>query len=356
MEVAEAAVVGIKSVLPQCEVVKVAVADGGEGTVDALTSALSGVTVAVTVCDPLMRPVRASYGMSGDLAFMEMSAASGLPLLSLEERNPMLTSTFGTGEMILDAARRGCRRFLVGIGGSATNDGGTGMLTALGVKFLDSGGRALTGTGANLAAITSIDISGIDPAVAESSFIVACDVDTPFCGPEGAACVFAQQKGATPGQVAALDLGMRSLADVVMSSLEKDITSIRGAGAAGGLGGAFYAFLGAELKQGVDMVLDAIGFDQLIVGADLVITGEGKIDSQTARGKTACGVLRHAQKQGIDVAAIGGCVERCPEVEAMGFAHIAAISEGQPLEVAMRPEVAAANIARAVGALIKRCS
>lgn len=356
MEVAEAAERGIRSVWPECEVLKVAVADGGEGTVGAMMASLGGRSVEITVNDPLMRPVRACYCIAGDTAFMEMSAASGLPLLSREERDPMLTSTFGTGEMILDAVRRGCRRFLVGIGGSATNDGGTGMLSALGVRFLDSEGRVLAGTGADLSAITTIDISGIDPAVAGSSFIVACDVDTPFCGPDGAACVFAPQKGATPSQVAVLDRGMRSFAELINDVLGTDISAMKGAGAAGGLGGAFHAFLGAELKKGVDMVLDAIGFDQLIVGADLVITGEGKMDAQTSMGKTAYGVLWRARRQGIPVAAICGCVERCPEIMEMGFASVNAVSDGLPLEEAMRHEVAAANVARAVESLVRSLS
>lgn len=345
---------GIRSVWPECEVVKVAVADGGEGTVEAIMASLGGRSVEITVNDPLMRPVRACYCIAGDVAVMEMSAASGLPLLSPEERDPMSASTFGTGEMILDAVRRGCRRFLIGIGGSATNDGGTGMLSALGVRFLDSEGRVLSGTGENLSSISSIDLSGLDPAVAGSSFTVACDVDTPFCGREGAAAVFAPQKGATPSQVAVLDRGMRSYAAVINDVLGTDISAMKGAGAAGGLGGAFHAFLGAELKTGVDMVLDAIAFDRLIAGSDLVITGEGKIDFQTVRGKTAYGVLRRAQRQGIPVAAICGRIEQCPEVENMGFACVDAVSGNLPLETAMRPEVAAANVAHAAETVLKR--
>ena len=238
MEVAEAAERGIRSVFPQCEVCKVEVADGGEGTAGVLVNALGGYMRTVKVSDPLGRPIEATYGIldrdGAKTAVMEMSAASGLPLLLPEERNPWKTSTYGTGEMILDAIAQGCRKFLIGIGGSATNDAGTGMLSALGVKFFDNSGRLLKGSGGDLKQIVRIDTSSLLPEVRSSEFVVACDVDTSFCGPQGAAYVFAPQKGATPSMVEALDEGMLSFAKLVADSLGVDIVSEKGAGAAGG--------------------------------------------------------------------------------------------------------------------------
>lgn len=344
-EVARAAAKAVRARFPSCEVAELSVADGGEGTSVALTQSLGGSFVSCSVHDPLGRPTGASYGIAGDTAIIEMAAASGLPLLSKEERNPLVTSTFGTGEMIADALFRGCRRFLVGIGGSATNDGGTGMLAALGVRFLDTDGAAIEPCGGSLAYIARIDLSAMLPALREASFTVACDVDTPFCGPEGASAVFAPQKGATEAQVAELEAGMASFAALVRSSLGVDIADMPGAGAAGGLGGAFHAFLGAMLCSGIDMVLDAAGFDSLLAGASLVITGEGKADSQTPKGKTATGILRRAKAAGVPALLIAGKVGSSPELLGMGFKDILQVTpEGMPLEEAMQPEVASDNI------------
>lgn len=353
-QVAEAAERGIKAVFPDCETVKVNVADGGEGTVEAVVEALGGRIHRISARDPLGRPVNAGYGIAGDCAIIEMAAASGLPLLSPEERNPLLTGTQGTGDMILDALGQGCRNFLIGIGGSATNDAGTGMMESLGVEFLDCDGHALHGCGGMLAKVESIDLTHIDPRIKECRFTVACDVDTPFCGPTGAAYVFAPQKGADPGMVEELDKGMYHFAEVLRNAgIGPDIVPMAGAGAAGGLGGGFKAFLNAELVKGIDMVLDAIGFGSLLDGADLVITGEGKIDFQTARGKTAAGVLSRAKAKGIPVIALGGCVEHCPEIENMGFAAIRAVSDPDaPLSWSMRPEVASAAVTSAVRDLL----
>ena len=345
-EVAMAATRGIKTVYPDCEVVAVNVADGGEGTVDAIVEALHGEIVATTVSDPLGRPIQARYGIAGATAIIEMAAASGLPLLHPEERNPWLTSTHGTGEMIMDAIRRGCRQFLVGIGGSATNDAGTGMLQAMGFRFYDANDNEIPHcSGGTMQDIVRIDDSDVPDSVRQSTFTIACDVDTPFCGPEGAAPVFAPQKGADAAMVQQLDAGMASLAKVIEDKYHINIVPIAGAGAAGGMGGAFRAFLHATLKRGIDMVLDAIDFNTIIQNADLVITGEGKIDFQTAKGKTAAGVLTRAKQQGIPVVAIGGCVEMCDSVQQMGFAGIYPILEEKvPLVIAMQPDFAAKNI------------
>lgn len=371
MEVARSVEMGILDVFPSCDVVKVAVADGGEGTMDALCQSLGGRFIRIPVQDPIGRTIFASYVIleDGNTAVLEMSSASGLTLLTPAERNPMLTSTYGTGQLIDDAIGRGCRRFLVGIGGSATNDAGMGMLTALGYRFLDAEGNELPGAGASLSKVCGIDCSGVSQAVRDSEFIVACDVDSPLYGPDGAAYVFAPQKGADPDMVKALDDGLRQYADVVASytgkipmhggpsctgetSIMKDAASMPGAGAAGGLGYAFVAFFGARLQRGVDMVLDAVGFDSIIEGADLVITGEGRIDAQTLTGKTPYGVLQRASRQNIPVIALAGSVALD---DSSGFTAIRQITPpDMQLSEAMLPAVASANLRRTISALLQQ--
>ena len=349
-QVADSVERGIRMVYPMCDVIKVDVADGGEGTVDAVVGALGGEKVVAVVQDPLGRDIEAVYGVAGDLAVMEMAAASGLPLLSQDERNPWKTSTYGTGQMIKYAMDRGCRRFMIGIGGSATNDAGMGMARALGFKFYDKDGKEIKdGVGGRLKDVAVIDDSGVDSRVGECTFTVACDVDTPFCGESGAAYVFAPQKGADEDMVKRLDAGMYNYAAVIKEKYGIDIVPMSGAGAAGGLGGGFKALLGARLKKGVDMVLDAICFDELLCGADLLITGEGKVDFQTPRGKTASGVLSRGKKAGVKVVALGGKVEMCDELLEMGFEGIYPITEEVlPLEVAMRYDVASGNVTRTI--------
>ena len=354
LDVATAASAGVIEVYPDSEIVPVNVADGGEGTVEAIVDALGGEIVKVQVSDPLGRKIETSYGIAGETAILEMAAASGLPLLTVEERNPWATSTLGTGEMIMDAISRGCRKFLVGIGGSSTNDAGVGMLQAMGFRFYDANGELITqGCGGMLGSIARIDDSLVSAAVKESQFTVACDVDTPFCGPEGAAPVFAPQKGADAEMVKRLDEGMASFAKVITEKYAINIVPVAGAGAAGGMGGAFRAFLGATLKKGIDMVLDAIDFDTTIQGANLVITGEGKVDFQTAKGKTAAGVLNRAKQQHIPVVAIGGCVEMCDSLVQMGFAGIYPILEEKvPLEIAMQRDFAMNNVRKTVARIV----
>lgn len=359
-EVADSIERGVYDADPFAEVVKVAVGDGGEGTMDALLETMGGRRVSVEVSDPLRRPCKAEYGILNDglTAVVEMSSASGLTLLSPEERNPLQTSTYGTGEMIADALDRGCRRFLIGIGGSATNDGGMGMLRALGYRFLDAEDNELPGTGASLADVCSIDDSGVLHGVHESEFVVACDVDSPLYGPKGAAYVFAPQKGADPEMVRSLDEGLRHYAEVVSSSA----ATVPGAGAAGGLGYAFVTFLGARLRRGANMVLDALCFDKIIEGADLVITGEGRLDSQTLAGKTPYAVLQRACKQGIPVIAVAGSVASDDEAicylsgnqsDECGFRGIYQVTpSGMPLSDAMLPSIAAANIRRTVSSVL----
>ena len=356
LEVADSIEKAVREVFPGCDVVKVNVADGGEGTMDALQQTLGGTRVNLTVSDPLGRPVDAYYVILDDgvTAVLEMSAASGLPLLTLEERNPSMTSTYGTGELIRDALGKGCTKFLVGIGGSATNDAGMGMLNALGFRFLDTDGAELEPVGGSLGLVESI----LAPQWGTShnvSFTVACDVKAPLYGPEGAAYVFAPQKGADPQMVQSLDAGLRHFAEVAAQVTGSDFSQMQGAGAAGGLGYAFKEFLNASLERGVEMVLDAIGFDEIIAGADLVITGEGRVDSQTLTGKTPFGVAQRAIRQGIPVVAIGGSVAIDPQqAREAGFKDALQVTpEGMPLSEAMKQDVAAENVYRTILKLMK---
>ena len=343
IQVADAVEKGIHANWPDCQVMKLAVADGGEGTIEALLTTMGGRNVKVKVQDPLGRPIEAEYAILKDgTAVIEMSKASGLTLLHPSERNPLHTSTYGTGQLIADALHKGCRKFLIGIGGSATNDAGTGMLEALGYRFLDAEGNVLKGVGLSLEAIMTIDTSAAIPELKSAEFIVACDVDSPFHGLKGAAHVYAPQKGASPEMVDFLDNGLKHFADILKSTTGKDISEMPGSGAAGGLGGAFKAFLNAELRKGADMVLDAIGFDEIIRDADLVITGEGKIDSQTLNGKLPSAVAQRASARNIPVMAICGRTE----VESLPcFASICPVTpQEMPLEQAMQQDIAMENI------------
>ena len=304
-EVADSVAKAVRAVFPDCEVVKLKVADGGEGTSDAIISAKAGRLVSLDVSDPLGRTIQSSYYILDDgTALIEMSKASGLTLLSPDERNPLKTSTFGTGQMIANALTSGCRRFLVGIGGSATNDAGIGMLSALGFRFLNNQGQAVSPNGGSLSEIASIDSASVLEGLSESEFTVACDVASPFYGPAGAAFVFAPQKGADADMVRTLDSGLRHFAEVA----DYD-AGFAGAGAAGGLGYAFKAFLNARMVRGIDMVLDAVGFDKTVQGADLVITGEGRYDGQTQAGKAVYGIKSRASLHGVPVLVVAGSVE-----------------------------------------------
>ena len=324
-DVANAAAHGVAEVYPDCEVVKLAVADGGEGTVEALVDTLGGHLEWAEVSDPLGRPVRAAYGVAGDLAIIESAAACGLTLLTKEERNPLVTSTKGLGELIMAAIDKGCKKFLIGLGGTATNDGGMGMIRAEGFLEKTKGMK----------------------------FTVACDVDTPYIGEHGASRVFGPQKGASEQDVEVLEERLRGYALTILKETGVDVRDMAGAGAAGGLGGAFCAYLGAELKRGVDLVLDQIDFDSKIRGADLVITGEGCSDYQTLKGKTASGVLERAKRQGIPVALVSGAVRDEQMLRDGGFGIIEAVSPlSMSREEAMRPEMAKFNICQTVKRLL----
>ena len=303
MGAGKAAAEGAKRVFPDAECVVRPLADGGEGTVEALAAGLGGERRMVAVTGPAGRPTEAVYGVVGTTAIMEMAQAAGITLVSGAERNPLLTTTFGVGEMIRDAVAHGCRRFIVGIGGSATNDGGAGMLQALGFRLLDKDGHDIPRGGAGLAALDRIDRSSALPELAGCTFRIACDVTNPLCGARGASAVFGPQKGATPEAVATLDAALAHFAAV--SGGDPDFP---GAGAAGGLGFAFREFLGGELKSGVEIVLEETRLEDEIRDADIVVTGEGRLDAQTVMGKAPIGVARMAKRFGRKVLAFSGCV------------------------------------------------
>lgn len=359
-EAETAAAQGIRHVFPTCETICLPVADGGEGMQRVLTEALNGQEIRLSAHDPLMQMRQTAYGLSGDgtTAFIEMAAISGLPLVPLRQRNPSLTTTYGTGELIKDALNRGCRRFVIGLGGSATNDAGLGMLQALGFRFRDRYGNELGKAqpmcGQLLSEIAVIESSTALPALREARFTAACDVCNPFFGPEGAACVFAPQKGADPEMVAALDKGLQHLAQVIWQTTGRDIATLPGAGAAGGMGGTLSALLNAELKPGIDLLLDLTDFDKLIEGADLIITGEGKSDRQTVMGKVPSGILKRARRQGIPVILVSGSIEDADILNQAGFRAAFSITPApMSLEEAMRPSTACQNIMQTVGQICR---
>ena len=356
-EVSEAFARGWSEVFPKCDIRKVHIADGGEGTLEALIEEMNGCYVNVEVHDPLHRPIKARYGIveQEHTAIIEMASASGLTLFKEEERNPMKTSTFGTGEMIADAIERGCRKVVIAIGGSATNDCGVGLFRALGFRFFDREGCEVMGRGEDLEKISTIDDSQRITALDECEFIVACDVTNPLYGERGAAYIFAPQKGADSDMVEALDRGLRNFARVVEEFNGCSIGEMEGAGAAGGLGGALHALLGAKLKRGVDMVLDLSGVEQTIASSNLVITGEGKLDHQTLMGKAPSGVLAIARRYNIPTIAIGGAIEWCDELRQSGFSTIECITpEGQSRAEAMVPATAKENVQRTAKRIAER--
>ncbi len=316
LEVAEAIEAGLKKVLPDAEYVKVPMADGGEGTVQSLVDATEGRLISAEVCAPLGNKVKAEFGLSGDgrTAIIEMAAASGLHLVPPEARNPLRTTSYGTGELILAALVEGVEKIIVGIGGSATNDGGAGMLQALGALLLDANNQPIGAGGGCLQDLAAIDLGGLDKRLAGVEIVVACDVDNPMCGEKGASAVFGPQKGATPEMVQALDSGLQHFADIAARDLGLDIQSPAGAGAAGGMGGGVLLLPDARLQAGVQIVMEAVKLAEKVQDADLVITGEGRMDAQSVHGKTPIGVAHTAKAFGKPVIAIVGCLREDYEV------------------------------------------
>ena len=337
-----------EEIFPGCETAGVPVADGGEGTVDAVVTATGGEYRKVTVHGPLMEEVTASYGVfHGHTAIIEMTAASGLPMVPNEKRNPLNTTTYGTGELIKDALDQGYRKLSIAIGGSATNDGGMGAMRALGVRFLDENGAELEGFGADLEKVADIDMSGLHPAVAEAEITVMCDVNNPLTGPDGATYTFGKQKGGTPEILDRLEAGMKQYA-AVMREHGMDVEQMAGAGAAGGLGAALCGYLHANLKSGIETVLDLINFNGLLEGTDLVVTGEGRIDWQSAFGKVPSGIgMRCKAKNVPAVAIVGGMGNGAEKIYEFGIDSILpTINGAMDLEEALeRAEELYANAA-----------
>lgn len=303
---------GILAAKPDAEVIVKPLADGGEGTTDALIEGMNGERIDLTVTGPMHTPVDAYYGYLKDTntAVMEMASAAGITLVPDSEKNPLLATSYGVGEMINDAIQRGCRNFIIGIGGSVTNDGGIGMLKALGVRFLDENGEDAGEGGQALAKVARIDVSGMNPLLKECHIQVACDVNNPLCGENGSTYVYGPQKGVTEDMKKTLDEAMAHFARVTSETLENDYMNIPGAGAAGGLGYAFLAYTGAALTPGIELILDAVELEEELFGADVVVTGEGRLDFQTAMGKAPVGVARLAKKYNAKVIAFAGSVTK----------------------------------------------
>jgi glycerate kinase len=292
---------------PNCEVREIPVADGGEGSVECFLRAVGGKSVAVPVKGPFFEEMEAAYGIlgNGETAVVEMAAAAGLPLAG-DRKDPMLTTTFGVGLQLLDAAKSGAKKIILGLGGSATNDGGCGAACALGVRFYNEKGESFVPVGGSLRQIQRIDMSGLSPLLKGVEVTAMCDIDNPMHGPNGAAHVFGPQKGATPEAVEALDAGLVHLAEAIGRDLGIKVAEVPGSGAAGAMGAGMLAFCGARLQMGIEAVLDTVRFDSALQGADLVLTGEGKIDSQSLRGKVVVGVARRAKKAAVPVVAVVG--------------------------------------------------
>lgn len=324
LKVADSIEKGILKVFPKAVIEKVPMADGGEGTVESLVDATGGKIIKTNVKDPLFRDIESFYGILGDgkTAVIEMAAASGLYLLKDYERNPMITTTYGTGQLIKDALDRGCRKFIIAIGGSATNDGGAGMAMVLGVKFYDEDGREIGLGGGELSKIYSIDTSNLDDRLKECEFIVACDVANPLIGENGASRVYGPQKGATKEMVEVLDKNLEHYGKLLEKYFNKKIIDVPGSGAAGGLGAGLMAFLNAQLKSGIEIITETLKLEEKIKEADIVISGEGKIDFQTAFGKTISGIAKLCKKHNKPLIVIAGTVEDIEKLYEIGVSSV----------------------------------
>ena len=356
MEAGNAAKDGILRVYPEAEVFVRPLADGGEGTVDALAEGLSGRIRTIPVSDPLGRPIQAGYGIltspeqKEPLAVIEMAAASGLPLLTAAERNPLHTTTYGVGELILDAIHQGCRRFLIGIGGSATNDGGFGMLSTLGYQFLKEDGTPVSPGAAGLSELASIHTESVLPELSACSFRIACDVTNPLCGPNGCSAVYGPQKGASEEDIVKMDRWMQAYAELTARLFPHADPAVPGTGAAGGLGFAFLSYTNAVLEPGASIVLEETSLESFIQNSDIVITGEGRLDGQTAMGKAPIAVARLAKQYGKPVLAFSGCVTpdaiQCNDAGIDAFFPI--LRSVCPLDEAMEPASARKNLSDTV--------
>ncbi len=322
LEVSEIMKNNIMLAFPECQVIALPVADGGEGTVDCFLQALGGEKIFMETRGPLTESVKSFYGIIGNLAIIEMAASAGFPL-ALGNLNPLHATTYGVGELVRDAIQRGCTSIVLGLGGSCTNDAGAGMAVALGAKFYDKDHNEFLPVGGNLGKVASIDLRETRDLVKDIHIIAMCDIDNPLFGGNGAAHVFGPQKGASHKQVLALDSQLRFFADAIDKALNIDVSTLKGAGAAGGMGAGVYAFLGGTLKQGIDTVLDLVGFENLLVGCDYVFTGEGRLDYQSLSGKVVIGVGNRARAKGVPVIAVVGEMEdHMPDVFDQGVTRV----------------------------------
>ncbi|MCT8348158.1 glycerate kinase [Photorhabdus temperata] len=331
LQVAEAIEQGFREIYPRAEYIKLPMADGGEGTVESMVAATDGQIIHLSVTGPLNQPVDSFFGVLGDgkTAVIEMAAASGLHLVPMEKRNPLITTTYGTGELILAAVDKGVSKIILGIGGSATNDGGAGMMQALGARLLDDCGEELRAGGAALSQLAEIDLSGLDSRLGQTEIIVACDVSNPLCGEFGASAVFGPQKGATPEMVKELDAALRHYGEKIEFLTKVKVIDVPGTGAAGGMGASLLGWLKAKLKPGIDIVISTLELEKVVQGADLVITGEGRMDSQTVYGKTPIGVARVAKKYAIPtIALVGGMSQDYNVVHEHGLDAVFSIMPG----------------------------
>lgn len=337
---------------PDAAIRTIPVADGGEGSVDAFLAALPGRRMEATVCGPYRESMTAHYGLlDNGTAVIEMAAAAGLPLVG-ENRHVEKTTTYGVGQLLLDALEHGATRVIMGLGGSATNDGGCGMAAACGVRFLDETGEAFMPVGETLSHIARIDMRGLDPRVRDVEIVTMCDIDNPLCGPTGAAAVFGPQKGASPSQVRMLDEGLAHLAGVILSDLRRYVLGVRGGGAAGGMGAGMVAFFGSPLQMGIQTVLDTVGFDELARAADLVFSGEGCFDSQSLHGKVVVGVASRCKQVGTPLIAVAGAIDdtAIPAAVEAGVTHLCCINRtGVPISVALKHP--RSNLAHTMGLL-----
>lgn len=344
----EAISLGIRDIYPDAEIITLPLADGGEGTVEALVQATDGKLISKEVTGPLNEKVNAEYGILGDrkTAVIEVAAACGLPLVPSDKRNPLVSTTYGVGELICDAVEKGCREFVIGLGGSATNDAGVGMLQALGFTFLNQNKEEIGLGGQELQNIRKIDMTNVLPELKECMFKVACDVNNPLYGPNGASYTFGPQKGATPEMIQELDKGLKNFTEVVLHELSTDIHNIAGAGAAGGLGAAFSGFLKAKLQSGIELVLEITEMEKNMLGVDYVITGEGKLDGQTSMGKAPLGIAQLAQKHKIPVLALaGGINEETSILNELGItSYFSVVNAPMTLEEAMDSKVTYQNL------------
>lgn len=339
-EVCNAVEAGILLAYPAAEITAIPLADGGEGTMEILTKISKGSKINVTVQDPLGRPVVAQYGLSKDkkTAFIEMAAASGLKLLSREEYNPIKTSTFGTGQLLLDAIEKGVKNIILGIGGSATTDGGIGMAAALGYRFFDRSENLLEPVGGNLSLISRIDSGQVHKGFDSLNVIVACDVTNPLFGKNGAAYIYGPQKGADSEMVELLDKGLKNLADVASKTFGEDVSNVPGSGAAGGLGAGCMWFLKGKLQNGVGIVMEQAGIEKLVQNSDLVITGEGKVDQQTLSGKVVQGLAGICKKYNVPLAVVCGTLLISPEeTRSAGITYaVSVLNKPMDLDAAQR--------------------